>query len=294
MSKKVRNIIIGSIITIILVVLVVLVVRAVNAINNSKNEVEREALFKYLTEKYVDEDIPSHSPLYGILNYSFTKLEDNITMEFLHNSHLVQYGELNQVGIDNIYKKKYGLTKEEYINQSNFISSPTSNCYYHENVLNKEDYNCDQVCSSGTANIITEITKKLAWVNIGEDEIKTYCMKNAVYPLDSDKKMFIDTIKIQAIFKEITGNDLTFGGVIADSEYAEFGAYLIDRRNGLDENITGIRSVDVKSVKDGKIKAKYVASTDNGRDINGTIIVLKIEEGNYIVLENDNELGNQI
>ena len=62
MSKKVRNIIIGSVISIILIILVVLVVKAVNAINNSKNDVERNSVFKYLTEAYVDEVIPSHSP----------------------------------------------------------------------------------------------------------------------------------------------------------------------------------------------------------------------------------------
>ena len=294
MSKKVRNIIIGSVIAIILIILVVLVVKAVNAINNSKNDVERNSVFKYLTETYVDEVIPSHSPLYGIMNYSFTKLEDNINMEFLHNSHLVSYSELNSVGVDNIYKNKFGLTKEQYINQPNYISSPTSNCYYNQDVLKKENYNCDTVCAGDSASIITEITKKLAWVNIGEEEIKTYCMKNAIYPIDSDKKVFIDTIKMQQIFKEITGNDLTFGGVITESEYAQYGAYLIDKRNGLEENITGIKSVDVKSFKDNKVKAKYVATTDNGRDIDGTITLLKLDEDKYIVLENSNDLGNQI
>ena len=121
MSKKVRNIIIGSVIAIILIILVVLVVKAVNAINDSKNDVERNSVFKYLTEAYVDEDIPSHSPLYGILNYSFTKLEDNINMEFLHNSHLVAYSELNSVGVDNIYKNIDAIETTTYIILTNSL-----------------------------------------------------------------------------------------------------------------------------------------------------------------------------
>lgn len=294
MKKSTRDKIIKIIIAVFLVALIVLTVRIIIIVNKNEKEVEKTSIMKFLNETYNNENLPGYSPVYGLLNYTFSSLGSNVTMDVLNNSHMIHYSELNSIGVDNIYKSKYGMTKSQYMLSSNYVSAPVSNCYYHQNVLNESGYDCDSICSSGNTNIMNFLNKKLSYVNIGEDEINAFCKRNALYPIETNNKIFIDVYALKNIYKELTGGEFNYTSAVTSSEYYNMGAYLIELKSGFNENIIDIKSIEIDSISGNEIKVSYVATTDNGRDINGNLVLSKLDEHKYIIVSNDNDLKNII
>ena len=294
MNKNTRNKIIGIVITVLLIALVALTVRIIITVNKNEKEVEKNDILEFLNEKYRNESIPSYSPVYGLLNYTFSSLGGNVTMDVLNNTHMIHYSALESVGVDNIYKSKFGMTKGQYMASSNYVIAPESNCYYHQNNLRDSSYDCDNICSSSNGTIISFLSKKLSYDNIGLDEINTFCKRNALFPLDSSNRIFIDVYKLKNIYNELTGQDFNYTSDVTSNEYYDMGAYLVDLKGGFTENITDIKSIEIESIDDNKIVVSYVAKTDNNRDINGKVTLSKLEDKKYIILSNDNDLKNII
>ena len=62
-----------------------------------------------------------------------------------------------------------------------------------------------------------------------------------------------------------------------------------------EQTITGTKTIASSMYfKDGTSPSNFTNIEINGRDIDGTITLLKLDEDKYIVLENSNDLGNQI
>ena len=292
MNKKTRKIIILSVSCILVLLLIIFGIRTIIIINNSKKQTEQLDLNAYFA-KYENEDIASYNPIYGLLNYTFDELNSSADMTLLNNTHMLHYSELNSEGIDSIYKSKYGVSKSEYSDKSNYIEDPTSNCYYNKNVLNDSSYDCN-VCSKDNSEIVNYMYDKLEWDNIGEEEINNFCMKDAIYPIESNTRIFVDVYALKGIYNELTGKELELSSDITNSEYYQYGAFLADLNPGLDESIISIKSLEVKSINDDKIKCEYTALTDADNDIKGTVTLVKKEDGVYYILSNKNSLNNNI
>lgn len=290
MLRKTRNKILAVILSLIALALIIIIIRTIVVVNNSKGNVERDEIFKYLNNEYENVSIPSYSPVYGILNYSFDSINtSNTTMNFLYNSHMVYYSELDSIAIDKIYNDKVGMTKNEYENSDDFIVLPKSNCYYHQNELKDDLFNCDELCNGDKGELIKSITNNLKYVNVGETEINNFCLKDPKFPFDANK-VYVDVFKLKSIFNEITGQEINFGDVVNENEYYKYGAYLVDNRPGLEENIVNISSIEVKSIKGNMITCNYTAATDNGNEINGTVKLEKYN-GKYYIISNKNNMN---
>ena len=121
-------------------------------ISKETNIVMQEEIYEYLTETYKNENVASKSPLLGLLNYNFNEI-NSLSTELLISTNIMSSSEMNEIGIDNIYKSEYGLTKSMYIQSNRYISNPYTNCYYYQDVLKESGFNCSSVCSKNDDTI---------------------------------------------------------------------------------------------------------------------------------------------
>lgn len=180
-SKIITNVtIIGS-----LVIIIAVVLYALGVINKQQDVEVADEVYTYLNETFKNDNVASKSPLLGLLNYNFDNVE-NISTDKLIYTNMMSSSEMNNIGIDLIYKGEYGYTKSEYIQSSRYVSNPQTNCYYYQNVLKKPGFTCNSICSKSDAQIRTSITNLLQWPNILPDDIDTFCVKNPLFPIESE------------------------------------------------------------------------------------------------------------
>ena len=93
----------------IAVVAIVLIYAGIK-ISKESNVVMQEEIQEYLNESFKNENVASKSPLYGLLNYNFEEI-NSLSTDMLIYTNIMSSSEMNNIGIDNIYKSEYGLTK---------------------------------------------------------------------------------------------------------------------------------------------------------------------------------------
>jgi len=283
MSKEKKKHIIKISVISLIIFLFIIAIYSYTIINKEvKYEYEQEIL-TYLNETYVNEDLRSYSPVYGLLNYNFDDIDGSgFSTEVLMFSNILINNEMTSEEMNSIYKSKVGMSKNEYINKSNYISIPSSNCYYYENVLNLSGYNCKSVCSKSDSEIIKILYEKHEWDNILSEDIDTYCIKNPAFPIESGG-IFINLLKVKEMFYNITGKDLTFKSEITDNEYYGYNSYLLEENLRLNDNIKEISEITNINKSKDIFKVDYIALTDEDKQLNGKVSLRKHEEGYYII-----------
>lgn len=283
-SKIITNVtIIGS-----LVIIVGVVLYALGVINKQKDVEIADEVYTYLNETFKNENVASKSPLLGLLNYNFDNVE-NISTDKLIYTNMMSSSEMNNIGIDLIYKGEYGYTKTEYIQSSRYVSNPQTNCYYYQNVLKKSEFNCNSICSKSDAQIRTSITNLLQWPNILPDDIDTFCVKNPLFPIESEG-YFVNLTEVKDLYKRITNKDLVFDSKVTDNKYYKYDAYLETESLRLEDNIKQIKEIRSVKEKGDKYVVTYVALTDGGKEKEGTVTLMFENEQYYVV---SNEIDNK-
>lgn len=281
-----RILIIGTIV----VVAVVLIYAAIK-INKESKIVMQEEIQEYLNESYKNENVASKSPLLGLLNYNFDEI-NSLSTDMLIYTNMMSSSEMNDIGIDNIYKSEYGLTKSMYIGSSKYLSNPYTNCYYYQNVLKQSGFNCDSVCSKNDASIRQSIMNKLQWPNVLPEDIDNYCVKNALFPIESEG-YFVNISDMKELFRGLTNKELTFDSKITSNKYYKYGAYLETESLRLTDNIKEISKVTSVKKKGDKYIAEYDALTDQNNTLNGKVTLQK-ENEKYYVISNEINTSNYI
>lgn len=250
-------------------------------ISKESKNVMKEEILEYLTESFKNENVSSKSPLLGLLNYNFDEI-NSLSTDMLIYTNMMSYSEMNSIGIDNIYKSEYGLTKSMYIQSNKYLSNPYTNCYYYQNVLKQSGFNCDNVCSKNDATIRKNIMDKLQWPNVLPEDIDNYCVKNALFPIET-KGYFVNISDMQELFKSLTNKELTLDSKITSNKYYKYGAYLEEESLRLTDNIKEISKVTSAKKSGNKYIAEYEALTDQNKTLNGKVTLLKENETYYIV-----------
>lgn len=276
-KKKIINILI---IICVCVVVILGIYAVINLYDKKKNAYKYE-IIDYLTKENLDVK-------YGLLSYNFTSVS-TINTSALINTHFMEKSLLNNEGINNIYLSKYGVTKENYINASNYVSNPMQNCYYYQNTLNNASYNCDSVCSMSTSQIMNEIKNKLGWDNILPEDAKTYCIKKPVYLLEGNG-YFVNLNELKNLYTTITNKELTFDNVITSNEYYKYGTYLSKNISTLVNYIKSIETIDELSINSNTYKASYTAIDNKDNEIKGIVTLEKIND-KYFIVANEINLG---
>ena len=281
MNKKIIYLVIKILAGLLIVVCIGLGVYSYIKANNQVIEDEKNSIISYLSETYKDE-VYNASPLLGLLNFNFDNTSSTISIEKLVTSKLMSNSKMNDEGIDSIYRSKFGVTKSEYENKSNYMANPNGNCYYYQNVLKKSGYNCSSICSLNDTKITQEIINKLKWDNVTLEDTKNYCIKNAVYPIE-DNGYFVNVSDLKTLYKNITNTDLSLNSDITSSNYYAYGAYLVTVSNRLEDYIKEITSINELSIKNNTYIADYTAITLAEKEIKGTVTLEKENDKYYIV-----------
>lgn len=274
----------------VVVVTAVLIYAAIK-INKESKIVMQEEIQEYLNESYKNENVSSKSPLLGLLNYNFDEL-NSLSTDMLIYTNMMSSSEMNDIGIDNIYKSEYGLTKKMYIGSSKYLSNPYTNCYYYQNVLKQSGFNCDSVCSKNDSTIRQSIMNKLQWPNVLPEDIDNYCVKNALFPIEAEG-YFVNIADMKELFKSLTNKELTFDSKITSNKYYKYGAYLETESLRLTDNIKEISKVTSVKKKGDKYIAEYDALTDQNNTLNGKVTLLK-ENEKYYIISNEINSSNYI
>lgn len=286
-SKIITNVaIIGSVI-----VIVGILVYAFGVINKQKDLEMVDEVYTYLNESFKNNNVASKSPLLGLLNYNFTDA-GNISTDKLIYTNMMSSSEMNQIGIDSIYKGKYGLTKSQYIQSSRYVSNPQTNCYYYQNELKNSNFKCDSICAKSDTYIRIDITNLLQWPNILPDDIDTFCVKNPLFPIES-QGYFVNLTDVKDLYKRITNKDITFDSKITSNKYYEYDAYLETESLRLEDNIKQIKEVRSVKVNGDNYVADYIALTDGGKEKEGTV-TLKFENETYHIISNKIDNDNYL
>ncbi len=260
-------------------------------ISKESKIVMQEEIQEYLNESYKNENVASKSPLLGLLNYNFDEL-NSISTDMLIYTNIMSSSEMNNIGIDNIYKSEYGLTKNMYISSKKYLSNPYTNCYYYQNVLKQSGFNCDSVCSKNDATIRQSIMNKLQWPNVLPEDIDNYCIKNALFPIEAEG-YFVNVSDMKELFKSLTNKELTLDSKITSNKYYKYGAYLETESLRLVDNIKKITKVTSVKKKGDNYIAEYEAITDQNNTLNGKVTLLK-ENDKYYVISNEINTSNYI
>ena len=293
MSKEKKKLITKISIISLIVFLSVIAIYSYTKINKEvKYEYEQEIL-TYLNETYINEDLRSYSPIYGLLNYNFEEIDgSNVKKEILMFTNILINNEMTNEELNTIYKAKVGMSKEEYTSKSNYINIPSANCYYYQDVLKASGYNCKSVCAKSDNEITSILYKKHNWDNILPDDIDTYCMKNPVFPIENGGT-FINLLKVKEMFYNITGKDLTFESDILNNEYYGYNAYLLEENLRLTDNIKEITEITDLSKTNDIFIVKYKATTDEDKQLDGKV-KLRQDEERYYIISNEINTTNRI
>lgn len=291
MNEQTSKIITNATIILSVVIIAGILIYAFGVINKQKDLEMVDEMYTYLNESFKNENVASKSPLLGLLNFNFNDA-GNISTDKLIYTNMMSSSEMNQIGIDSIYKGKYGLTKSQYIQSSRYVSNPQTNCYYYQNDLKDSRFNCNSICSKSDASIRTDITNLLQWPNILPDDIDTFCVKNPLYPIEA-KGYFVNLTDMKDLYKRITNIDITFDSKITNNKYYEYDAYLETESLRLEDNIKQIKEVRSVKEKGNNYAVNYVALTDAGKKKEGTVI-LGFENENYYVISNEIDNDNYL
>ena len=208
MENKSKNLLIKSILIISAVIFLVIIIYFYISFKKTKEETNRERVFTYLTTTYKNDTLSSKSPLLGLLNYNFEEVPNTLSIDALIKSNLMASSKMNEIGVDNIYNDICGMSKNEYMNKSNYLLNGNTNCYYRKNVLN-ENINCDNICSMSTSDIMVQINKILQWDNVLPEDTKKFCIKNAIYPIEGNG-YFVSLNDMKSVFKNLTNGKTIF------------------------------------------------------------------------------------
>ena len=221
-------------------------------------------------------------------------LEDinSLSTDMLIYTNMMSSSQMNDIGIDNIYKSEYGLTKNMYIQSNRYLSNPYTNCYYYQNVLKQSGFNCDSVCSKNDATIRQSIMNKLQWPNVLPEDIDNYCVKNALFPIEAEG-YFVNITDMKELFKSLTNKELTYDSKITSNKYYKYGAYLETESLRLTDNIKEISKVTSVKKKGDKYIAEYEALTDQNKTLNGKVTLLNKNE-KYYIISNEINTSNYI
>lgn len=287
-SKIITNItIIGS-----LVIIIGVVLYALGVINKQQDVEVADEVYTYLNETFKNDNVASKSPLLGLLNYNFDNVE-NISTDKLIYTNMMSSSEMNNIGIDMIYKGEYGYTKSEYIQSSRYVSNPQTNCYYYQNILKKPGFTCNSICSKSDAQIRTSITNLLQWPNILPDDIDTFCVKNPLFPIESEG-YFVNLVDLKDLYKRITNKDIVFDSKITNNKYYKYDAYLETESLRLEDNIKEIKEIRSVKEKGNNYEVTYVALTDGRKEKEGTVTLMYENDQYYVVsnkIDNKNYLN---
>lgn len=287
-SKIITNVtIIGS-----LVIIIGVVLYALGVINKQQDVEIADEVYTYLNETFKNDNVASKSPLLGLLNYNFDDVE-NISTDKLIYTNMMSSSEMNNIGIDLIYKGEYGYTKSEYIQSSRYVSNPQTNCYYYQNVLKKSEFTCNSICSKSDASIRQSITNLLQWPNVLPDDIDTFCVKNPLFPIESEG-YFVNLADLRDLYKRITNKDIVFDSKITNNKYYKYDAYLETESLRLEDNIKEIKEIRSVKEKGNNYEVTYVALTDGRKEKEGTVTLMYENEQYYVVsnkIDNKNYLN---
>ena len=269
-----------------------MVLYALGVINKQQDVEVADEVYTYLNETFKNDNVASKSPLLGLLNYNFDNVE-NISTDKLIYTNMMSSSEMNNIGIDLIYKGEYGYTKSEYIQSSRYVSNPQTNCYYYQNVLKKPGFTCNSICSKSDAQIRTSITNLLQWPNILPDDIDTFCVKNPLFPIESEG-YFVNLVDLKDLYKRITNKDIVFDSKITNNKYYKYDAYLETESLRLEDNIKEIKEIRSVKEKGNNYEVTYVALTDGRKEKEGTVTLMYENDQYYVVsnkIDNKNYLN---
>lgn len=283
MENKSKNLLIKSILIISAVIFLVIIIYFYISFKKTKEETNRERVFTYLTTTYKNDTLSSKSPLLGLLNYNFEEVPNTLSIDALIKSNLMASSKMNEIGVDNIYNDICGMSKNEYMNKSNYLLNGNTNCYYRKNVLN-ENINCDNICSMSTSDIMVQINKILQWDNVLPEDTKKFCIKNAIYPIEGNG-YFVSLNDMKSVFKNLTNKELVLNSEIVNNKYYSYNAYLVTSISRLDDNIKNIVSIDNIKNKGNIYIAEYTALTDKLKELKGEI-TLSEENNKFYIISN--------
>ena len=283
MENKSKNLLIKSILIISAVIFLVIIIYFYISFKKTKEETNRERVFTYLTTTYKNDTLSSKSPLLGLLNYNFEEVPNTLSIDALIKSNLMASSKMNEIGVDNIYNDICGMSKNEYMNKSNYLLNGNTNCYYRKNVLN-ENINCDNICSMSTSDIMVQINKILQWDNVLPEDTKKFCIKNAIYPIEGNG-YFVSLNDMKSVFKNLTNKELILNSEIVNNKYYSYNAYLVTSISRLDDNIKNIISIDNIKNKGNIYIAEYTALTDKLKELKGEI-TLSEENNKFYIISN--------
>ncbi len=283
MENKSKNLLIKSILIISAVIFLVIIIYFYISFKKTKEETNRERVFTYLTTTYKNDTLSSKSPLLGLLNYNFEEVPNTLSIDALIKSNLMASSKMNEIGVDNIYNDICGMSKNEYMNKSNYLLNGNTNCYYRKNVLN-ENINCDNICSMSTSDIMVQINKILQWDNVLPEDTKKFCIKNAIYPIEGNG-YFVSLNDMKSVFKNLTNKELVLNSEIVNNKYYSYNAYLVTSISRLDDNIKNIISIDNIKNKGNIYIAEYTALTDKLKELKGEI-TLSEENNKFYIISN--------
>ena len=290
-NTNIQKIIIIATLSITAVVLVILFLYASSAINKQENIIYQDEIKAYLNETYKNENQASKSPLLGMLNFNFKNIENMSTEELIYTN-LMSSSEMNEIGINNIYQQEFNMTKSEYIKSPRYLSNPYTNCYYYQNTLKKSGFNCDSVCSKSDKEITNSIIKNLEWSNVLPKDIDNYCVKNAIYPIES-KGYFVNLTNVKELFRGLTNKELTFESKVTNNKYYKYDSYLEEESLRLEDNIKEITNVTEVKISGDKYIAEYMAKTEKNKTLTGKVTLEK-NENTYYIVSNEINTKNEI
>ena len=279
--------IINIILILVFVIIFSLLIFFIGKFNNKEKDVLREDIFVFLNETYKNENVPSKSVIYGLLNFNFDSLEFIGTDDLIY-SNMMSNSIMNETGVDSIYMGEFNMSKNSYFSNLRYVSNPNMNCYYYQNVLKEKGYNCDSVCSKNESFIMSEMMNKLGFINVLPDDAKIYCKKNALYPIEYDG-YFVNLTDMKNLYKKITNIDLKFDDEITSNKYYKYDAYLESDLLRLDDNINYISEIIDLNKKNGNYVVSYNAITDSGKKLNGEVVLGKNES--YYLISNKIDSG---
>lgn len=291
MNKDNSKKIISIVLIFVFICVGVLLVFFITKLGREEKKGLEEDILKYLNETYKVEGVSSKSPIYGLLNYNFDSL-DSIGTDDLIYSNMMSYSLMNDDGIDSIYMGEYNMNKSSYLASNRYVDNPNMNCYYYQNVLNEKGYNCDSVCSKSESAIMSEMMKKLEFINVLPEDVKIYCKKNALYPIDSNG-YFVNLTDLKNLYKSITNKELKFDDKVINNKYYKYDAYLESELLRLEDNINKVSEVNSLKKSNDNYIVSYKALTDSKKELKG-VLTLGYSENRYYLISNNIDSGIEL